>query len=88
MAGRLPPTITVGSICASMVMSVIEVEGLAVRVPARQTTLSIAHEVSPCLGTLHDRNAQPMGDDFRIVTGAMAVRNDERRTSTFSGLCS
>ena len=38
---RLLPTITVGSICASMVMSVIiEVEVVLPCVPARQTTLS------------------------------------------------
>ena len=41
MAGRLLPTMTVGSICASMViMVIIEVEVVLPCVPERQTTLS------------------------------------------------
>ena len=41
----------------------------------------IAHEVSPCLGTLHDRNAQLMGaDNLRIFVMHSSCAHDERRT--------
>ena len=54
---------------------------LAVRACQTNHVVIIAHEVSPCLGTLHDRNAQLMGaDDLRIVIMHGSGTHDERRT--------
>ena len=54
---------------------------LAVRAGQADHVVIIAHEVSPCLGTLHNRNAQLMGaDNLRIFVMHSSGAHDERRT--------